>query len=476
MGGVTGEGVQQHYALQEEWQRLFARRVRQWAISAGLVSADASREAIDRVVSEALQERGVSRGASPSSVKKWRTGRFAPPPAEVLVALERLIGTGSELSDLLASITPDAPGNDAGPPDVPGDEPRPGASDASGRGDDRSPAGAGSDKPAAGAYPGPDTAAAARSRLRRRALAASAVLAAIILVAAVLIANRRSSDPDGGRVGADRDAGGGSCAVAVGSLPAELSSGPAAEQWTTAFATAYRDAGGRAEVGCPTAPVEAWEQLLVQKLPGPADGAPGALVVLADGPKQHFYFNPALWASYQLIGGKGGARAQTVGGTPEAVESFPDGHVEVELSVGVLMVAERPDAPYFYVPARYVDWWRSHKDELGLPMSNPRQGAVARQDTQHGYATVDRSVSAEPQLHLTPTAAAELPAAVGQGGVIITQPDDTSWWIPAAGRRQWIADLGTWSCLGGNSKTVADDVPGAAVATLAYDGIATCDD
>jgi hypothetical protein len=460
MGGVAGEGVHQHYALQEEWQRLFASRVRRWAVSAGHVSTDASREAIDRAVSEALHERGVARGASPSSVKKWRTGRFAPPPAELLAVLESLIGTGSELSDLLASITPHVPGTS--PPTGPDGDRRPdaglGANDASGRGDDRPPAGH-----------GPDA-----SVRRRRVLAVSAVLTAIVLVVVALLFNRRSSDPDAGEIASDREADG-SCAVAVGSLPAELSSRPNAAEWKAAFSTVYREAGGRAEVGCPTAPVERWEQLLVQVLPGPGGDVSGALVVLANGPSQRFYFNAALWASYYLVGGKGGSRAQTVGGTPQAVTPFPDGHVEVELSAGVLLVAERVDAPYFYIPARYVEWWRVNKGQLGLPMSNPVPG-IGQQHTEHGFATVDRNVpGAEPQMHLTESGPADLPAAVGQGGVIITEADDTSWWIPTAGRRQWIADMGTWSCLGGRSKTVGEAVPGAAVATLEYDGIAMCE-
>ena len=202
--------MQQHYARQEEWQRLFASRARQWAMSAGRVPADASREVIDRAVSEALLERGVSRGASPSSVKKWRTGRFAPPPTELLAVVEQLFGTGDELGDLLASITPDVPGNDAeplaGPAEATGDGRRPAGPDGSGgsgSGDDRSTpglgsgpdldlgsgSGSGSRDPASAAYPG---AAPPRRSPRRRALAVAAVLAAAVLVAGALFVNRRS--------------------------------------------------------------------------------------------------------------------------------------------------------------------------------------------------------------------------------------------------------------------------------------------
>ena len=466
MESVTGEGVQQHYARQEEWQRLFASRARQWAVSAGLVTADASREVIDRAVSEALHQRGVSRGASPSSVKKWRTGRFAPPPAELLPVLEQLLGTGSELSDLLSSITPDAPGDDGGPlADEPGsDTAGPSVPD-----DDGALAGHDPAEPAADADP---EAASPRRDLRRRALVVAVVVAAIVLATTALLVSRRSSDDvaDGRKSGGE-----GSCRVAVGFLPDGLSSGSSAAAWKEALKVAYQEAGGRTALGCPMGPVERQELLLTQTLPGPVDGAPGALVVVADQPDFHFYFNAALWTSYSRVSIREGETAQSLGGVPTELARDPDGHVEVELDSGMLLVAERADAPYFSVPPRYVPWWRENRERVGLPMGNPRPGE-GRQDTELGFATAVRTSGIDPEMHTVPDPAAELPAEVQQGGVIISAPDGTDWWIPAAGRRQWIADVGTWSCLGGADKTVSNQVPGYAVGTLEYDGIATCED
>ena len=210
----------------------------------------------------------------------------------------------------------------------------------------------------------------------------------------------------------------------------------------------------------------------MQTLPGPVDGAPGALVVVADDPALRFHFNAALWASYRRIGTRDGTVAQPVVGIPLSVNPHDDGHVEVELEPG-LLVAEQVDAPYFSIPLRYIDWWRANKDHVGLPMGNPRPGEP-RQDTERGHATVTRNAP-EPTMHPSPDPSAELPAQVGQGEVIISQPDGTNWWIPTAGHRQWIADRATWRCLGGAGKTVSKDVPGAAVATLEYTGIATCE-
>jgi hypothetical protein len=465
-GGVTGEGVQQHYALQERWQRLFASRARQWATLAGKADADASREVVDRAVSEALQERGVLRGASPSSVKKWRTGRFAPPPADVLVVLERVLGTGTELADLLASITPDVPAN--GADDVPGNEAdatSDGASEPPEQGDGPSIADHDPGASATGAYPG---AASPRRNLRRRALAAAAVVAVIVLVGGALLVNRRSS----GEVEAGRKNAQAPCPVAVGSLPDELSSRSSAAKWKEAFATAYREAGGRAKVRCPIAPVERVDdELLVQTLPGPVDAAPSALVVIADEPAFSFYFHAALWTSYQDID-------VSAKGLPTSIVPAEDGHVEVELDSRMLLVAERVDAPYFYIPPRYVNWWRANQEAVGLPMGNPLIGA-GQQDTEHGFATASRNApNTDPVMHpVAPaTAEAELPAEVEQGEVILSEADGTDWWVPSDGRRQWIADLGTWTCLGGNAKVVGNQVSGAAVATLEYDGIAVCED
>jgi hypothetical protein len=222
-------------------------------------------------------------------------------------------------------------------------------------------------------------------------------------------------------------------------------------------------------------PVELQELLVTQTLPGPVDGAPGALVVVAEQPDLHYYFNAALWKSYRQVGLRDGAGAQPVGVIPTELMVHGDGHVELELDGGMLLVAERPDAPYFAVPRRYVDWWQANKEQVGLPMGNPRPGE-GRQDTERGYATANRNSDADPEMHPVPNPAAELPPEVGQGDVIISEPDGTDWWIPAADRRQWIADIGTWTCLGGNDETVSAEVPGYAVATLEYDGIAVCED
>jgi hypothetical protein len=302
-------------------------------------------------------------------------------------------------------------------------------------------------------------------------LAVSAAVVAVVLVIAALLVSRRSSgDVEAGRKGEEVP-----CRVAVGNLPDELASSSSAGAWKEALADAYDEAGGRARVGCPMGPVELRELLVTQTLPGPADGAPSALVVVAEQPDLRYYFNAALWTSYSRTITRTGGTVLSAGGIPTKVEPLPDGHVEVVLDSGMMLVAERDDAPYFVVPPRYAPWWQQNKERVGLPMGNPRHGE-GRQDTELGYATADRGSDAPPEMVPVQNPAAELPAEARQGDVIISEPDGTDWWIPADGRRQWIADIGTWTCLGGNDKTVSTEVPGYAMATLEYDGIAVCED
>jgi hypothetical protein len=91
------------------------------------------------------------------------------------------------------------------------------------------------------------------------------------------------------------------------------------------------------------------------------------------------------------------------------------------------MVAESRDAPYFWISADYVAWWRSHP-ELGLPTANPL--ASLTQDFQHGHAEVTATssgLSAEPRITLVDDPAAELPAPAARRRHILRQPDGTAW-------------------------------------------------
>jgi hypothetical protein len=68
----------------------------------------------------------------------------------------------------------------------------------------------------------------------------------------------------------------------------------------------------------------------------------------------------------------------------------------------------------------------------------------------------------------------ELPTLDTMRGRILRQPDATAWFVSAEGKRRWIADGDTWNCLGGDAKRVSRDLAGYAIASLKFDGQATC--
>ena len=150
-----------------------------------------------------------------------------------------------------------------------------------------------------------------------------------------------------------------------------------------------------------------------------------------------------------------------------------DGKVEIRLSAGTVLVAERSDAPYFWIAGAYVPWWRQHP-ELGAPVQNPLPSL--RQDFQHGYAQI-RPGAIEPEFHPVADPAALLPPHPVRH--ILRQPDGTAWWVVKRhGRpvREWIPDGETWNCIGGDSVAVHPDTDGSVVAALAYAGHAHCPD
>lgn len=133
--------------------------------------------------------------------------------------------------------------------------------------------------------------------------------------------------------------------------------------------------------------------------------------------------NQAQYSSYHQIGGRSGDIAQIVGGLPERIVTARDGHVEIQLSAGTLLVAERSDAPYFWIAGAYVPWWRHHLG-IGIPVENPLPRL--RQGFQHGYAQIRPGVT-EPEFHPVADPAALLPPhAIVH---ILRQPDGTAWLI-----------------------------------------------
>ena len=258
------------------------------------------------------------------------------------------------------------------------------------------------------------------------------------------------------------------CADEVGRLDTGVQNEADAEQWRQRLRSVFDRAGGEATAGCPTGAAYRWHRLVVQEMS--RDGVPsGSLVVSPN--NVDVYLNRAAWGSYHQLGGREGDAAQIRGGLIDRIVEHTDGHVEIELSTGSVLVAERRDAPYFWIPAAYVPWWRNHP-ELGLPTGNPLP--PGSQDFQHGIATVDPGITGPPVARIVEHPEQELPTLDAIRGRILRQPDSTAWFVDVEGRRLWIPDGATWSCLGGEQRRLSRDLPGYAIATLPLAGQARC--
>jgi hypothetical protein len=254
-------------------------------------------------------------------------------------------------------------------------------------------------------------------------------------------------------------------------LDKTLSTVPNASWFTSRIRTVFAQAGGRSGVGCPSTLAYKWGPEVVQELT--ARSVPNGAIVLCPGSKDAgtYLIQPA-WFPYKTIGDESLAKVQHEAGCVDHFVNTADGHVEIDLASGGLLVAERKVAPYYWIPASYVPWWRHHP-EMGLPTSRVDH---LTQEFQHGRASVSMASpdGVSETLVPTTTAAAQLPPAIELLGHIVRQADSTAWYIDQAGKRQWIPDSDTWGCLGGDLVVKANNVPGYVVATLPFGGVATC--
>lgn len=303
---------------------------------------------------------------------------------------------------------------------------------------------------------------------RRRSRGLLAVLGAVVLLAAgglAWVASR--PDPNSrAQAGAMSVPG---CDVAVGVLGGDLAAEPVAADVRSRLVATFRGASEGASIGCPVGPAYRWQAIAVQELTRTGFDR-SALLVSPNGVDLHL--NNAAWGSYYQVGAKNGTAAQTTAGLPVRVVPYGDGHVEIELSAGVVLVAERADAPYFWIPAVFVPWWRENQPQIGLPTGNPMP--TFRQDFQRGFMSVKPPQVAVPVATFVDEPRAELPTLETIRERILRQPDGTAWFVSSDGTRQWIPDGHTWDCLGGDAKRVSRDLAGYAVASLPYGGQASC--
>lgn len=322
--------------------------------------------------------------------------------------------------------------------------------------------------PSEGRTQGLDAAPLATGRSRRTRFIVAFAGVLVVLVGVFLWSGSRGvTQPKGSRSGAGYLPAG--CQLKVGQLDQQLASEPDPSESGARLIDTYRKAANARTIGCPSGAAYRWQSIAVQELSLNEHNS-GALLVSPNG--VDLYLNNAAWGSYHQLGGKTGDTAQATAGLPVRLVPYGDGHVEIELSAGVVLVAEAADAPYYWIPAVFVSWWRDHQTQTGLPTGNPL--ATFRQDFQHGFVSVVPPDLAVPVLTVVSRPQEELPTLDTVRGHILRQPDATTWFITADGKRQWIPDGDTWNCLGGEDKRVSRDLPGYAIATLPFGGQAVC--
>src|SRR5690606_11156382 len=233
---------------------------------------------------EALIAGGATRGASSSTVKKWRTGELTFPQPALTAQLDDLLGADGELVELLTEIRrleqpdelPSAAGRERPAEAAPAPAPEPAAPPA---------------EPTAPA--GPAVAEPPPSRRTTLLVVGAVAVVGLVVVAAAVVAARG----DGGAVDT---AGPRPCPAEVGALDADLTGQANAGLWRDALRSAFADGTRERVATCATAPARRANQLIVQELV-PRVGPPAALVVSIDRPADHFYLSPSLWQTYRLL-------------------------------------------------------------------------------------------------------------------------------------------------------------------------------
>ncbi len=306
-----------------------------------------------------------------------------------------------------------------------------------------------------------------RSPYRQRtAWVGVGLIAALAVTLGILLLDRDTSSTGGASAGGATPAKT-HCDRSVGDLDGPVAAEPVAKSVARELTVTFDKAGG-SKLGCAAGAAYRWKSLIVQDLVR-AHTPNGSLVIVPNGVK--IWMNQAQYTSYHQLGGRSGDVAQLVGGLPERIVTAPDGHVEIQLSAGTVLVAERRDAPYFWIPGAYVAWWRDHP-ELGIPVENPLPSL--HQDFLHGYAQI-RPGANEPEFHPVADSGARLPPHLA--GHILRQPDGTAWLVVKhrdALVRKWIPDGETWNCVGGDAVAMHPDTDGLVVVALPYAGHAQC--
>ncbi len=242
--------------------------------------------------------------------------------------------------------------------------------------------------------------------------------------------------------------------------------------WTAAFQATYRSAGGKEALGCPNEPMTdrggmQWQEL--QRF-GFANG--GLIGVTG---RDVMLLNRGQWRSFIRVGGGDGSASPALGGFPtgDVVETSDGWFMKVDGEIE--LIGEGEDSSYYWVPKIVLDLWDEAGRSAGIhgsPAGSPRivpEGV--RQDFTNGYFLFEGG-----GLDWVPVddVSEDLPPAEELLGHIISAADGTGWLIDDELRRWWLVDIPAWACAGGSPNEIAKGLPGYAIHTLDFAGVATC--
>jgi hypothetical protein len=201
-------------------------------------------------------------------------------------------------------------------------------------------------------------------------------------------------------------------------------------------------------------------------------------VVATKAPAAPVRLSFAQWAAFKETSGLADESAATaIAGYPTGAYTKADWSF-VDLSLGGMLVGKRTDGPHFWLPHQVRPAWEMRgglEGTLGAPSSGLYlvEDSVAVLEFERGFV---QAPSAEALAgDLTNLEVFELDEAerlarlneLGEfeGRIVEQTAGPTAWWIED-GKRYWIADAATWTCLGGNEAVAARRVPSWALSNL----------
>ncbi len=215
--------------------------------------------------------------------------------------------------------------------------------------------------------------------------------------------------------------------------------------------------------------------------PGAADRAG----VVVDPPDASPMFLPDGW--YGAWGASGFGHVLEILGYPSEVAWRSDGYWEVPLSVSGSLIAPSKESPGYWVPTQVRYLWDElggAKGKLGLPMSYPYLlGTDLVQEFEGGTmrtAVLDPLPRPLPRDQVTIDLVSDEQArwekaALGDVvGRIGGQHIPVGWVFDSLGRRRWVSTGSVWNCLGGDSVSIQQEIPGYVLAQFPLGPAADC--